>query len=58
MLGVLRHTDIACLSCSVKELSYSKEGVFLRNIIAAPISDHFTVGPPGSRVREVGLFQG
>ena len=34
----------------------TKEGVLLRNISAAPICDHFTVGPPGSRIREVGLF--
>ena len=35
---------------------YSKEGILLRNISAAPICDHFTVEPPGSGIREVGLF--
>ena len=33
-----------------------KEGVLLRNISAAPICDHFTVGPPGSGIRKVGQF--
>ena len=33
-----------------------KEGILLRNITAAQICDHFTVGPPGSGIREVGLF--
>ena len=33
-----------------------KEGVFLRNISAAPICDHSAVMTPGNRVREVGLF--
>ena len=38
------------------EYRHYKEGVFIRNISAAPICDHFTVGPPGSGIREVGIF--
>ena len=39
-----------------KWVARTKEGVFLRNIIAAPIYNHFTMGPPGSQIREVDLF--
>ena len=38
-----------------KLITQNKEGVLLRNISAAPICNHFTVGPPGSGIREVGL---
>ena len=35
-----------------------KEGVFLRNISAALTCNKFPVVPPGSWIREVGLFWG
>ena len=37
---------------------FSEEGVFLRNVSAAPNCDHYAVGPPGSQIREVGLLEG
>ena len=53
-----------CFSCHIffyfffywTILTYIKEGVWLRNIRAAPMCNHFTVVTPESRIREPVLF--
>ena len=39
-------------------VTITKEGVWLRNVSAAPICNHFTVVTPGCWIREVCLFLG
>ena len=49
-------SDSVCSDLDSVGVTSIKEGVLLRNVSAAPISDHFAVLPPCSRIREVVPF--
>ena len=46
---VCTHNHIACYACNQRRC-------IIRNVTTAPICNQFSVVPPGSRIREVGLF--